>query len=60
MNFYKDETPSELFERIMRLASEHLDDDELYNDTGNVDYTLQQIRIIVDELEDRVSQQVED
>ena len=60
MSHYADLSPSELFQRIIRLANEHYDDDELDNYTGGVDYTLQQMQMIINELQNRVDAQNEE
>ena len=58
MSFYSDMTATELFEKIIDLANEHQDDDDLYNDTGSVDYTLTHMRMIIDELQSRVDSEL--
>ena len=58
MSFYSDMTATELFAKIVDLANEHQDDDDLYNDTGSVDYTLTHMRMIIDELQSRVDEQM--
>ena len=50
-DFYNDQSNSELFDRVVSLTSELPDD--LYNRTGDVDYILQNIRDILDIIEDR-------
>jgi hypothetical protein len=50
-DFYHDQSNSELFDRVVSLTSELPDD--LYNQTGDVDYILQNIRDILDIIEDR-------
>jgi hypothetical protein len=60
MSFYSDMSATQLFDKLRSLANEHQDDDELYNDTGNVDYTLTHMRMIIDELQSRVDEQLLD
>jgi hypothetical protein len=50
-DFYNDQSNSQLFDRVISLTSELPDD--LYNRTGDVDYILQNIRDILDIIEDR-------
>lgn len=50
-DFYNDQSNVELFQRMIILTSELPDD--LYNDNGHVDYLLENIRDILDIIEDR-------
>jgi len=58
MSTYSHLSNSELFQRICDLADDHRDDDELYNDTGEVDYTLTHLRMLIDELDNRVAEKL--